>query len=76
MKIKVKEIFSTIVYCGDDDWDVETSLEEEVNKFLEENKDIHVIDIKYAVYSIGNSSSQSSALVIYEENGRKPFERK
>lgn len=74
--MKFKEIFSTIVYCGDDDWDIEISLEEELNKFLQENKDIHIIDVKYAVCSIGNSSSQSSALVIYEENGRKPFERK
>ena len=72
MKINVKEIFSELAY-GDGGWEINTTLEEEINKFLEENKDIHVIDIKYAVATIENEYTQSSALVIYEENGRKPF---
>ncbi len=73
--MKIKEIFSELAY-GDCGWEVSTTLEEEINKFLEENKDIHIIDIKYAVATIENEYTQSSALIIYEENGRKPFERR
>lgn len=75
IKLKVKELWSELTYM-DGDWEVSTTLEEELNKFLEENKDIRVIDIKYAMTTIDNEYTQSSALVIYEENPRKPFERK
>lgn len=66
--MKVKEIFSELVY-GYGGWEVNTTLEEEINKFLEENKDIHVIDIKYGVVTIEDEYTQSSALVIYKEKG-------
>lgn len=66
--MKVKEIFSELAY-GDGGWEVSTTLEEEINKFLEENKDIHVVDIKYAVATIEDDYTQSSALVIYKEKG-------
>lgn len=66
--IKVKQFYSEMTYDngGFTKWEETTTIDKYINDFLESNKNIKVIDIKYALGSL-QDTFQSSALLIYEE---------
>jgi hypothetical protein len=48
------------------------NLSDDLNRFIENNPNIKIVDIKYSLSSYvvsGNANSFSGALIIYEENG-------
>ena len=76
MKIKVKEFFSEMEWDKDAKCMVScngVNIDEKINKFLEENPNIRVLDIKYCVkFGIKDcEDNETQALLIYEEIPRK-----
>ena len=67
--IQVKEFSDTFFYDCETGESSGHSLEKRINKFLKDNPDIKLIDIKYSQATNGYSDdidSTSHALVIYE----------
>lgn len=63
--IKVKEFYAEVRNVSGI-WGIVKGVDEYINDFLKENKDIQVMDIKYTSGPIGDSS-QTFALLIYKE---------
>lgn len=61
--IKVKQFYGEMTYDGD--WEETKGVDEFINEFLEEHKNIEVIDIKYATGQL-DETFQSCALLIYK----------
>ena len=73
-KIRVKEFFKENKYFTDYDgstvaFDDCNTIDEKINKFLDENPNIRVLDIKYCVKfgTKDNKYNEAQALLIYEE---------
>lgn len=61
--IKVKQFYAEMTYDGY--WEETKGVDEFINEFLEEHKNIEVIDIKYATGQL-DEIFQSCALLIYK----------
>ena len=81
-KVRVKEFFKENKYFADHDGytvviDDCTTIDEKINKFLEENPNIRVLDIKYCVKfgTKDNEYNKAQALLMYEVIDRKVYEK-
>lgn len=76
VKIRVKEFFTEMEWDKDAECMVcydGVNIDEKINKFLEENPNIRVVDIKYCVkFGIKDcEDNETQALLIYEEIAKK-----
>lgn len=72
--MKVKEFFEKLksdynVYTGEWSYDIDKLLEESMQEWFDNNKDIEIISVNYANVIVGTKGdfTQSSALVVYKE---------
>lgn len=79
IKIRVKEFFEDMVWDVDDeDWYHDPDamrLEDSINKFLEENPNFRLLDIKYWCKEHKNGEDESQALLIYQVIDRQSYEK-
>lgn len=74
IKVRVKEFFTNMEWDDDGECMVCSdgiNIETKINKFLEENPNIEVMDIKYCVkFGIKDyEDNETQALLIYKEKG-------
>lgn len=71
MKYRVKEFFEDMVWDSDEnDWfhAIDSKrLDEQINEFIDDTPNIHIIDIKYWVIEHKNGEDESRVLLIYNE---------
>lgn len=72
--VQVKEFFTILEFIEDYGWDISVSLEAQINEFLKDNPNIEIIDIKYVTHNT-ETCIQSTALVVYKEVKRQPYEK-
>ena len=80
VKIRVKEFFTEMVWDKDAECMVcydGVNIDEKINKFLEENPNIRVVDIKYCVkFGIKDcEDNETQALLIYQVIDRQLYEK-
>ena len=65
--IKVKEFYAKVEYALGK-YGIVKGVDEYINEFLDEHKNIDIINIKYSVGPFGDTH-QTCALLIYKEKG-------
>lgn len=78
MKYRVKEFFEDMVWESDEkDWFHTIDgkrLDEQINEFIDNTPNIHIVDIKYWVIEHKNGENESQALLLYNISKRQPYE--
>ena len=78
MKYRVKEFFEDMVWDIDEnDWFHAIDgkrLDEQINEFIDDTPNIHIVDIKYWVIEHKNGENESQALLLYNISKRQPYE--